>query len=204
MTDLVAGHGTDRRHADLLAFDPVARRLSIGSAHRVVPGSGGNAAVLAAFVELVGSSRGVPPADLVEVRETDLDALCEALDLGAADLRDQLQARLGLSRVVSRQLITRLRQRRVLRGVAATAAGIAVLGGVAAGAAAASPTPDREPRAAVARDAAPDPEAPTVDGPLTETPEGVGLIPPLEVEADGTMLVPPVQIDRGAGEGAGD
>ena len=194
MTAPVHDGGTDRRLTDQLAFDPVERRLSLGPAVQVVPAAGGNAAVLEAFVALVGASRGVPPADLVEVREDDLDALCEALDLDSSDLRAQLQALLGLSPVVSRQLITRLRQRRVLRGVAASAAGFAVLGGLAVGAAASPSAPSRP--AAVARDVAPDPQEPVVDGPLTETPDGVGLIPPLEVEADGTMLVPAAQVDQ--------
>lgn len=191
MTAPVAGDATDRRLADHLVFDPEERLLSLGSGSRLVPAAGGNDAVLAAYVELVGLGRGAPPADLVEVRESDLDALCEALDLDAVDLREQLQAMLGLSRVVSRQLITRLRQRRVLRGVAATAAGFAVLGGLAVGAAA-GPA-DRGPRpVAVAVDA----EYPEVDGPLTEDENGVGLIPPVEVSADGTVLIPAAQIDR--------
>ena len=194
MTAPVHDGGTDRRLTDQLAFDPVGRRLSLGPAVQVVPAAGGNAAVLEAFVALVGASRGVPPTDLVEVREDDLDALCEALDLDSSDLRAQLQAQLGLSRVGSRQLITRLRQRRVLRGVAASAAGFAVLGGLAVGAAASPSAPSRP--AAVARDVAPDPQEPVVDGPLTETPDGVGLIPPLTVEADGTMLVPAAQVDQ--------
>lgn len=194
MTAPVAGDATDRRLADHLVFDPEERRLSLGSGSRLVPAAGGNDAVLAAYVELVGLGRGTPPADLVEVRESDLDALCEALDLDAVDLREQLQAMLGLSRVVSRQLITRLRQRRVLRGVAATAAGIAVLGGLAVGAAAGPTGPaDRGPRpTAVAVDA----EYPEVDGPLTEDENGVGLIPPVEVSADGVVLIPAAQVDR--------
>lgn len=123
MTAPAAGDRIDRRISEVLRFDPTERRLSLGAASRLVPVEGGNVAVLAAFADLVGGSRGVPLADLVEVRESDLDALCEVLDLDAGDLRDQLQVVLGLSRVVSRQLITRLRQRRVLRGVAASAAG---------------------------------------------------------------------------------
>lgn len=195
MTAPATGGDTDRRVTDLLRFDPAERRLELGAVTRDVPAAGGNAAVLAAFVDLVGASRGVPPADLVEVRESDLDALCEALDLDAADLRDQLQAILGLSRVVSRQLVTRLRQRRVLRGVAASAAGLAVLGGLAVGAAASPSGP--APRAAVVRVHVDDPDAPTVDGPLTEDENGVGLIPPVQMEADGTMLIPAVQVDQG-------
>ena len=194
MTAPVTGDGPDRRLTDLLLFDPSARRLSLGATTRRVPVEGGNAAVLAAFVELVGASRGVPPTDLVEVRESDLDALCEALDLDAGDLREQLQAAFGLSRVVSRQLITRLRQRRVLRGVAASAAGIAVLGGLAVGAAASPSGPAAG--VAVVHEVGDDPEAPTVDGPLTEDEDGVGLIPPLQVEADGTMLIPAVEVDQ--------
>lgn len=194
MTAPASGDGFDRRLTDVLLFDPAERRLSLGATTRQVSVEGGNAAVLAAFVDLVGCSRGVPPADLVEVRESDLDALCEALDLDAADLRDQLQAVLGLSRVVSRQLITRLRQRRVLRGVAASAAGIAVLGGLAAGAAASTPAPAH--RLAVVREIADDPFAPVVDGPLTVDENGVGLIPPVQLEADGTLLIPPAQVDQ--------
>lgn len=196
MTAPATGDGTDRRLTDLLLFDPAVRRLSLGAVTRQVPAEGGNQAVLAAFVDLVGASRGVPPADLVEVRESDLDALCEALDLDAADLRDQLQEVLGLSRVVSRQLITRLRQRRVLRGVAASAAGIAVLGGLAVGAAA-SPAPSgANPQHTIVHEWVDDPDAPTVDGPLTVDENGVGLIPPLQVEADGTMLIPPIEVDQ--------
>jgi hypothetical protein len=191
MTVLANGDGADRRVNDLLHFDPVGRCLTFGVASRSIPVQGGNAAVLEAYVALVGDLRRERPANLVEVRASDLDALCEALDLDADDLREQLRAVLGLSPVVSRQLISRLRQRRVLRGVAASAAGIAVLGGLAVGV---SATPAHSE----------DPEAPTVDGPLTVDRNGVGLIPPLEMDADGTMLIPAVAVDRVPGPGPDD
>lgn len=195
MTAPVTGDGTDRRRTDLLLFDPAERRLAIGTTTRLVPADGGNAAVLAAFVDLVGVSRGKAAEGLVDVRESDLDALSEALDLDAGDLREQLHAALGLSRVVSRQLITRLRQRRVLRGIAASAAGIALLGGLAGGAAA---SPSTAPASSFpSGEQGADPEAPTVDGPLTEDADGTGLIPPLQVEDDGTMLIPAAQVDQG-------
>jgi hypothetical protein len=204
MTVLATGDGADRRVNDLLRFDPVGRCLIFGVASRSISVQGGNVAVLEAYVDLVGDLRRERPTSLVDVRAADLDALCEALDLDADDLREQLRSVLGLSPVVSRQLITRLRQRRVLRGVAASAAGIAVLGGLAAGASAPASAGEPPPRSAAVPAHAEDPEAPTVDGPLTVGPDGVGLIPPLEVDADGTMLIPAVQVDQVPGAGPGD
>ena len=189
-----------RAQPERLTFDAETGRLQLGASVRVIGASGGNRSVLVAFVELVGATRGVRPAGLFEVRESDLDALSTALDLDGGDLRELLESVLGLSATGSTKLLERLRQRRFLIGVAAAAvAGVVAIGGLS-GAAAGSDTPSAPPAAiagpSVTSDDRVDVGQPDVDGPLVVDEHGVGLIPPLEVGADGTGLIPAAQVDR--------
>ena len=185
----------DRRHPEHLYYDRDASRLSLGSCSRSIRADGGNRAVLETFVEVVASCRGTRPNHLVDVRDSDMNALSEALDLDATDLRQQLERVLGLSPALSARLLSNLRQRSLLVRVASAAAGVAVVGGLATGLAAGPVA--AAPRTPVTAKAAPAVvDQPVVDGPLTVDENGVGLIPPVEVNADGTVLVPPVQLDR--------
>ncbi len=193
----------DRRHDLGLGYVFESRSLLLGSAVRVVPTEGGNRAVLEAYVSLVGQARGHRPASVGQVRASDLDALAAALDLDDEDIRTQVREILGTSPVETTRLLTRLRQRRFLAGVAAAAA----LGGLVAAAAPVGPgvsAADARPAVRATASAAPatdvadgDPSGiPVVGEPLTVDDQGVGLIPPLEVDASGAGLVPAAQVDR--------
>ena len=126
----------ERRQPDDLRYDAEGRRLSLGSCARAIAPDGGNRAVLETFVEVVAACRGTRPNHLVDVRDSDMDALCEALDLDATDLRQLLERVLGLSPALSTRLLSNLRQRRLLVRMASAAAGVAVVGGLATGLAA--------------------------------------------------------------------
>lgn len=192
---------TDRRTDLGLGYEAETRTLLLGSAVRVVPDAGGNRAVLAAYVSLVAQARGNRPRTMAHVRAADLDALSTALDLDDVDIRSQVQELLGTSSVETTRLLTRLRQRRFLAGVAAAA----VLGGLAAGVGAIGPMTSpasAAPSVVAAPRANPTPDTdgtPVVDGPLTVTEDGVGLIPPLEVDSNWVGLIPAEHIDAPPG-----
>ncbi|MCB1038553.1 MAG: hypothetical protein KDA94_03320 [Acidimicrobiales bacterium] len=215
----------DRRTQDGLTFDPESRWLSIGRFVQEVDPSGGNRAVLNAYVELTARCRHDRIANVVHVRDADVRALAQALDLKADDLASEIEAVLGESRAEALRTIARMRESRLIGGLAKAATGAVVAGAVVAGGVAVSqvasspsepatpvvPTSIREPAATSVADAlrgpvatptsasvAPAADQPTVDGPLTETPDGVGLIPPVNVEADGTTLIPAAEEDRPA------
>jgi len=181
----------DRRVERGLQYDPATGRLSLGSSTSIVPAGASNRVVLLAYVDLTAHSRGRSVAELIEVRQGDVEALARALDLEAADLGREIEEVLGATRAEAIRLVSRLRESRVIGGItkAATAGVLAssLLAGSATVAAAASPPGD----AAAAVHA-----APVIDGPLTVDAEGVGLIPPVTQERDGSVLIPPASIDQ--------
>ncbi|MCU1497788.1 MAG: hypothetical protein JWM47_1741 [Acidimicrobiales bacterium] len=202
-----AAAAADRRADDGVSFDRDGRRLQLGSSSIRLPGEADNTAVLAAYVELVGRCRGVRPSDLPQVRDIDLAALAEALDLEAADLVSQVQAALGAGAPEARRLVSRLRDHRLVTGIAAAALTATLAGTVAYGGSNPPPTqaPVRAPSARAVAAASPAPAAgahatagePAVPGgPITETADGVGLIPALQVDANGVGLVPAASIER--------
>jgi hypothetical protein len=213
---------SDRRTEDGLTFDPESRWLSLGRFVQEVDAAGGNRAVLNAYVELTARSRHDRIANVVRVRDADVRALAAALDLDADDLASEIEAVLGASRAEAIKTVTRMRESRLIGGLAKAATGAVVAGSIVAGGVAvvqaasepsptpmpipaptSAPSPSMAPTATSVPDAlrgAPAPaSAPTVDGPLTEDEGGVGLIPPLTEEADGTTLIPPASEDRAEG-----
>lgn len=219
---------TDRRSSGGLRFDPADGRLSLGTASVVLPAHPANRAVLEAYVDLAARCRGDRVADLVNIRQDDIDALALALDLSAEDLAQQVQDVLGATGAEAVRFVTRLWESRLVGNVTKAAAGIVVAGSLMAGAGAVAAaaraetgTPVKATTAvtttvepgtvAAAGDPATttttdmtaaggwqDDTEPIIDGPLTTTPDGVGLIPPITEEADGTVLFPPSTIDRDA------
>lgn len=196
----------DRRASDGLVFAPDEGLLSLGMIAVALRPDADNRTVLAAYVDLVERSRGDRPEEMVEVRNEDLDALVAVLDLDADDLIDSIAAILRADRERAVTLGSRLRQHRVVAGLAAAAVGVAAVGGLAVASAAAATThPTTTNGRATPAAAAPAPAAPvrvattttTVRPrpPIVEDENGVGLIDALVVEADGTGLVPPVQQD---------
>ncbi|CAN5632347.1 hypothetical protein BH10ACT1_BH10ACT1_34590 [soil metagenome] len=187
----------ERRIVGGLAFDPVARRLSLGGESRLMARGAGNRAVLEAYVHLVALSRGVRPSLRPEVRQEDLDALATALDLDDVALEPLLVAVLGGSTPDARRLMVRLRTRRLaLVGAAAVVVTAVAVGGLLAGGSGSS-SPDR-PMAPVRVLSAEGPTTADVetDPAVTVDANGVGLIDPIEVDAEGVTLIPAVSVDQ--------
>lgn len=200
----------DRRHEVGLSFDPAAGLLRIGHHERTLAPGSSNRDVLVAYVELTARNRGDRVANVVEVRHADVEALAQALDLDAADLGQEIEAVLGATRAEALKVVTRLRESRVIGGIAKAATSAAVAGMLVTGCSGATSEPARATTTTAAPTAATSaaPSAssttvtadqPVVDGPLTVDEDGVGLIPPISVDADGTGLIPPASVDAPGG-----
>ena len=197
---------SDRRGDDGLIYDPAEGLLELGALSVVLAPGSGNPAVLDAYVDLAGRCRGDRLSALVDVRQSDLDALANALDLDAEDLTVQIEAALGASREEAVRLVTRLKEYRLIGGIAAAATGSAVAVALVVGAsgAAGGATPPVRPVAQVAAPAAAASSAGTSatsttirpGPPVQETPDGAGLIDPITEGADGVGLVPAAHLDR--------
>ncbi|HWJ98719.1 MAG TPA: hypothetical protein VNQ33_11210 [Acidimicrobiales bacterium] len=124
----------DRRTEAGLGFDPEAGRLALGSESVVVPPGASNRAVLLAYVDLTAKRRNRSVAEVIEVRQADIDALAAALDLDAADLGRQIEEVLGATRAEAIRLVSRLRESRLIGGITKAATGAAVAGAILAGA----------------------------------------------------------------------
>lgn len=203
----------DRRTQQGLVFDPSSRWLSIGRFVQEIEPAGGNRAVLNAYVELTARCRHDRIANVVHVRDSDVQALAAALDLKADDLAAEIESVLAMSRAEALRTIGRMRESRLIGGLAKAATGAVVAGTLVAGGVAATRAVSEDlapaagdviPRPAAPREPAPTsvadalrgaPPAPTVDGPLVETGEGVGLIPAVTADADGTVLIPPATLE---------
>lgn len=208
MADDRSAPSRDRRTEDGLRFDPGAGRLALGPHGVTVPPGASNRVVLVAYVDLAAKRRGSSVAEVVDVRQDDIDALAAALDLDAADLALQVEQILGATRAEAIRLVSRLRESRVIGGITKAATGAAVAGALLAGAGAVdagtrpAPAPHgAEPTTTTTTDMTAaggwqSEEEPVVDGPLTVDENGVGLIPPVTEDANGAVLVPPETIDH--------
>ncbi|MGN6693158.1 MAG: hypothetical protein ACTHN0_03195, partial [Aquihabitans sp.] len=168
----------------------------------------GNRVVLLAYVDLTAKRRNRSVAEVTEVRQADVDALAEALDLDATDLALQIEQVLGATRAEAVRLVSRLRQSRLIGGITKAATAAAVAGVIVTGAGAATSHLGSTPASATPGPATTtttdmtaaggwqDDTEPVIDGPLTVDENGVGLIPAVTQEADGTVLVPPTTVDR--------
>ncbi|MEZ5139361.1 MAG: hypothetical protein R2711_11515 [Acidimicrobiales bacterium] len=101
----------DRRTQQGLVFDPESRWLSIGRFVQEIDPGGGNRAVLNAYVELTARCRHDRIANVVHVRDSDVRALADALDLKADDLASEIESVLALSRAEALKTIGRMRSR---------------------------------------------------------------------------------------------
>jgi hypothetical protein len=110
-----------RRTASALTFDPRTRCLALGGHRRVVPVEAGNRGVLNAYIELLARSRGDKIANLGHLRQQDLAALADALDLDAAGLDAEVQAILGVERAEALRLATTMARSRRIGGLGAAA-----------------------------------------------------------------------------------
>jgi hypothetical protein len=185
----------DRRQADGLRFDPLVGRLELGIHVRNLPPGAGNREVLDAYVELTAWCRGERVADVVDVRQADIEALAVALDLDAHDLGDLVQQTLGTTPADAQRLIARLREMRLIGGITKAALGGVVAGalvtgcGTSGGGTGASVT-KRPPTPTVTTTTAP-------TAPAGEAgPSEVRLVPPETVDAEPIGLIPPVTADQ--------
>jgi transcriptional regulator with XRE-family HTH domain len=109
------------------SFDPLTGALSVGEHAATVPASGiDNDAVLRAYVVMVRRQRGLRESDDVRLRQDDLDALAEALDLDDDDLEDRLVRLIGLSRSHAAAVRAQLLRRRLAVPVVSVLTGLAL------------------------------------------------------------------------------
>lgn len=102
-------------------FDPSCGRLQLGSYAKDLGSDFDNRAVLNAYVELTARSRGDRVANVVEVRQGDVEALAQALDLDAADLAAEVEHVLGATRAEAQKTVLRLKESRHIGGIAQAA-----------------------------------------------------------------------------------
>ncbi|WP_421121505.1 hypothetical protein ACE2AJ_09195 [Aquihabitans daechungensis] len=181
----------DRRVERGLQYDPATGELSLGSTTSVVPAGASNRVVLIAYVDLAAHSRGRSVAELIEVRQGDVEALARALDLDAADLAQEIEEVLGATRAEAIRLVSRLRESRVIGGITKAATAGMVAGSLLAGSAgmAAATPPSSDPVTELGM-------IPVIGGPLSVDADAVGLIPPVSEDSEGVVLIPPASIDR--------
>jgi hypothetical protein len=168
----------DRRHDEGLRFDAERGRLRLGRHAVELADDADNRAVLVAYVELTARSRHDRIANVVEVRQADVEALALALDVEAEDLAAQVERILGASRADAQRVVARLRESRLVSGIGRAAAAAAVAGALAT-ACASGPTGPQEPggRASVTEQVRPTTTT-------TTDPVDVSLIPPISIDRD--------------------
>ena len=206
---------------EVLDFDASTGRLRLGDLDETLPGGSDNRQVLVAYVGLVERRRGRRPQSMVEVRTDDVDTLSILLELDSDDLEGLLQELLGTTPAQATRLVARLRARRSVLGLAAAAAGVVLVGGIAIGVAGThsdrnggspatidspitghdtattAPVPQSGPPASAPPSAAVLP--PTKPHPSVSHPApGVGLIDPIQVDAPGTGLAPAADQNSGS------
>lgn len=170
---MTAPDSADRRHQSGLTFDRDAGVLRMGTHERRLAPGDGNREVLVAYVELTARTRGDRVANVVEVRQADVEALAAALDLDAADLGRQVEQVLGTTRAEAQQVVARLRESRLIGGIAKAATSAAVAGLLVTGCAGGSSSAPARPTTSTTT---------TTSSSTTTTDDGdVGLIPPASV-----------------------
>lgn len=190
-----------------VVFDRDRMVLTIGDRSISVPDpSGGNEAVLRAYLTLVSEVRGVTIGSPVEIRHDDVVALAEMLDLEDADLERHLVELLCLSPAGAAEVHGRIRRHRALTAAATLAfGGLALLG--ATNISSPDPSPPAPVRTAahatVASAPAPEPSTTTTEAPApvasaapvaAATPDSV--IPPPD-DPDGVEIGDALVIERG-------
>src|SRR3954447_24687930 len=187
----------DRRSDFGLLFVPEKGLLMLGDNAETLDPGWTNQQVLTAFVRLAGQCRGDRVESLVEVRQADVDALARALDLDdTEELIPQIEDALGATREEAARLVAKLRDYRLIGGIAAAATGAALAGALVIGGIGghdpASPTTPRlaaAPRAeAATTSTTASPSAPTAPDPsaIVTSADGVGLVPAIQQDAHGT------------------
>jgi transcriptional regulator with XRE-family HTH domain len=112
-----------------VAFDPATGIMRMGSEAIAIPGSmHDNDAVLGAYIGMVRRQRGLRADQDVRVRQEDLEALSEALDLDDGELEERLVRVIGLSRTQAAAVRAHLLRRRLAVPMVGMLAGLGLLG----------------------------------------------------------------------------
>jgi transcriptional regulator with XRE-family HTH domain len=112
-----------------VSYDRATGIMRMGDHAIAIPGSmHDNDAVLGAYIGMVRRQRGLRPDQEVRVREEDLEALSEALDLDDDELEDRLVRVIGLSRTQAAAVRAHLLRRRLAVPMVGLLAAFALLG----------------------------------------------------------------------------
>jgi hypothetical protein len=125
-----------------VTFNRDALKLTIGSASTMVASpAAGNEAMLQAYLALVANVRGTPVGSTTEIRQDDIAALAEILDLTDDDLEQHLCDLLGMTPEDAAEVHRRLRWHRSLIAAATITVGGLTYFGAPAAAAPLAPAP---------------------------------------------------------------
>lgn len=112
-----------------VAYDPATGIMRMGDQAVAMPGSMlDNDSVLAAYIGLVRRQRRLRADQDVRVRQEDLEALAEALDLDDEELEERLVRVIGLSRTQAAAVRAQLLRRRLAVPMVGMLAGLSLLG----------------------------------------------------------------------------
>jgi transcriptional regulator with XRE-family HTH domain len=112
-----------------VSYDPSTGIMRMGDQAVALPGAMlDNDTVLGAFIGMVRRQRGLRPDQDVKVRQEDLEALSEALDLDDEELEERLVRVIGMSRTQAAAMRARLLRRRLAVPMVGMLAGLSLLG----------------------------------------------------------------------------
>jgi hypothetical protein len=112
-----------------VSYDPSTGIMRMGDQAVALPGSMlDNDTVLGAYIGMVRRQRGLRPDQDVKVRQEDLEALGEALDLDDEELEERLVRVIGMSRSQAAAVRAQLLRRRLAVPMVGMLAGLSLLG----------------------------------------------------------------------------
>jgi transcriptional regulator with XRE-family HTH domain len=112
-----------------VAYDPATGIMRMGDQAVALPvNMADNDTVLGAYIGMVRRQRGLRPDQDVKVRQEDLEALGEALDLDDEELEERLVRVIGMSRTQAAAVRAQLLRRRLAVPMVGMLAGLSLLG----------------------------------------------------------------------------
>ncbi len=112
-----------------VSYDPSTGIMRMGDQAVALPGTMlDNDTVLGAYIGMVRRQRGLRPDQDVKVRQEDLEALAEALDLDDEELEERLVRVIGMSRTQAAAVRAQLLRRRLAVPMVGMLAGLSLLG----------------------------------------------------------------------------
>lgn len=117
-----------------VAFDPATRRLTVGNRSTVVPDvDDRNEAMLRGYLAVVAQVRGTAVGSLTQVRQDDVAALAELLDLDDGDLEARFVRLLGMTPEMAADTRHRIARHRAILAAAGLTVGVLMSPSVASG-----------------------------------------------------------------------